>query len=415
MYRRLRWTILLLVAVSPLQAQSPSAAGPARRIACTYGQALHYPCWRMDLLSVMTPEELGGSPGVQLSGIWGWTDPSTGREYALVGRMDGTAFVDVTDPIRPRYLGDLPMTPGARPSWWREIKTYKNYMLVSSDGAGAHGVQIFDLTQLRNVAEPTSFTATVTYTAVKSVHNIVVNEESGFAYAVGSNAGGETCGGGLHMIDIKDPLKPNFVGCFADKQTGRTSRGYSHDALCVIYRGPDQDYQNHEICLGANETMLSIADVTDKKNPKAIARSGYPKVGYLHQGWFTKDMRYFFMNDELDEVGGAVTNTRTLIWDLADLDDPQMVKEYFGPGNASDHNLYINGDLMYQSNYRAGVRVIDITNPLEPVAVGYFDTAPMQPDIPGFDGAWGNYPFFKSGNLIASSTSEGLFVLKARK
>ena len=390
------------------------ASRAGQKVDCTAGMAGEFPCANVDLLSMMSVADLGGARGVQLSGIWGWTDPETGREYALVGRVDGTAFVDVSNPTQPRYLGDLPLTTGANPSWWREIKTYRNYMLVSADGAGAHGVQIFDLTQLRDVQQPRSFTATVTYKRVNSVHNIVVNEESGFAYAVGSSSGGETCGGGLHMFDIRDPLNPQFAGCFADPQTGRANTGYTHDALCVVYRGPDQDYQNREICVGANETMLSIADVTDKRNPKVVSRTAYPKVGYLHQGWFTKDARYFFMNDELDEVSGLVTNTRTLIWDLGDLDDPQMVKEFMHPSQASDHNLYIKDDLMYQSHYKAGVRLVDVSDPLDPKEVGYFDTAPSAPDKPGFDGSWGNYPYFKSGTWIASSVNEGLFVLKRK-
>ena len=58
----------------------------------------------------------------------------------------------------------------------------------------------------------------------------------------------------------------------------------SHDAQCVIYRGPDEDYQGREICFGADETALSIADVTDRENPVAIARGDYPNVGYAHQG-----------------------------------------------------------------------------------------------------------------------------------
>ena len=388
------------------------ASQTGTKVKCENGKASSFACSNVDLLSFMSVKDLGGGRGVHLSGIWGWTDPQTNREYALVARMDGTAFVDVTDASNPRYLGDLPMTPGSNASFWREIKTYKDYMLVSADGAGAHGLQIFDLKQLRDVKAVTSFKPTVVYNRVNSVHNVVVNEESGFAYAVGSSSGGETCGGGLHMIDIRDPLKPQFAGCFADPQTGRASTGYSHDALCVVYKGPDKDYQGREICLGANETMLSIADVTDKKNPKALSRAAYPKVGYLHQGWFTKDMRYFFMNDELDEVGGLVQNTRTLIWDLADLDDPQMVKEFSSPTTASDHNLYIKDDLMYQSHYKAGVRLVDVSDPLNPVEIGYFDTAPTEPDTPGFSGSWGNFPFFKSGTWIASSVNEGLFVLK---
>ena len=76
-----------------------------------------------------------------MSGNWGWTDPVTGHDIAIIGRQDGTAFVDVTDPVKPRYLGDLMRTKGANMSSWREIKTYKNYALIVSDGSTNNAVQ----------------------------------------------------------------------------------------------------------------------------------------------------------------------------------------------------------------------------------------------------------------------------------
>ena len=391
------------------------ASVTGKKTECNDGKAAAFECRDYDLLSFLSVTEMGGARGVHLSGNWGWTDPETSREYALIGRIDGTAFVDVTNPEKPVYVGELPRTEGAQVSSWREIKTYKNWALVVSDGSGQHGVQFFDLTRLRNVKNaPVKFTPDHTYRNVASVHNIVVNEESGLAAAVGSRAGGETCGGGLHMIDIRDPRNPTFAGCFADTQTGRAATGYSHDALCLNYRGPDKDYQGREICLGSNETKLSIADVTDRKAPKAISRAGYPNVGYTHQGWYDAEQRYFYVNDELDETGGLTRNTRTIIWDLADLDDPQVVGEFQGTTQASDHNLYIVGNLMYQSNYLAGLRVIDISDRLKPVEVGFFDTAPHGPNSPGFAGSWSNYPFFKSGNIMVSSGAEGMFMVRRK-
>ena len=379
------------------------------------GNASAFACTEVDLLSFIPVSELGGSRGVRLNDIWGWTDPDTDREYALVGRMDGTSFVDVTDPFNPVYLGDLPLTDGANPAAWRDMKVYSNHMYVVSDGAGNHGMQVFDLTRLRDFdGTPEVFDVDAHYDQIASSHNIVINEETGFAYSVGSSMGGETCGGGLHMIDIRDPKNPTFAGCFADPQTGRASTGYSHDAQCVVYRGPDSDYEGREICLGANETALSIADVTDKSNPVAISRASYPNVGYSHQGWLTEDHRYFYMNDELDELQGLASNTRTLIWDLTDLDDPQMVKEHFGTQKSSDHNLYIVGDRMYQSNYQSGLRVLDISDAENPVEIGYFDTVPYGTNDPGFGGSWSNFPYFRNGVVAVTSGSEGLFLVRPR-
>jgi choice-of-anchor B domain-containing protein len=125
------------------------------------------------------------------------------------------------------------------------------------------------------------------------------------------------------------------------------------------------------------------------------------------------------MNDEGDEsasiqAGTPMEGTRTLIWDVSDLDDPVMVKEHFGETFTIDHNLYIKDDLMYQSNYVSGLRILDISDPVNPVEVGFFDTVPGNESVV-FDGSWSNYPFFESGTIVVTSGSEGVFFLQKRE
>ncbi|MDX1428723.1 MAG: choice-of-anchor B family protein [Rhodothermales bacterium] len=385
------------------------------KVTCEEGKANIFSCSNVDLISLLPVSDMGGRRGVRVNDMWGWEDPATGREYALVGRVDGTSFVDVTDPYHPKYLGDLPRTKGTPASVWRDIKVYKDHAYIVADGAGEHGIQIFDLTQLRDVQNaPVTFEETARYTKINSAHNIVINESTGFGYAVGNSGGGETCGGGLHMLDLSNPVAPEFAGCFADATTGRRNTGYSHDAQCVIYSGPDVDYSGHEICFGSNETAISIADVTDKDAPVAVAAAKYPNVAYTHQGWLTEDHRYFLVNDEGDEPSGLVEGTRTLIWDVQDLDDPQLIAEYIADNPATDHNLYIKGNLVYESNYRAGLRILDISDITKPVEVGYFDTVPFGDDKSGGGGSWSNYPFFKNGTIAVTSAYEGLFLLKRK-
>lgn len=380
---------------------------------CSDGSASHFGCSNVNLLSFLPIEEIGGDRGVRMNDIWGWTDSKTGKEYALVGRINGTSFVDVSNPTNPVYVANLPMTEGSRANAWRDIKVYKNHAYVVADNAGEHGIQVVDLTKLRDFeGSPMTLEEDTIYDKVHSVHNIVINEDTGFAYAVGSSGGGQTCGGGLHMVNIQDPKNPTFAGCFADPSTGRSGTGYTHDAQCVTYEGPDKEYQGEEICIGANETAISIANVSDKENPQALSTASYPDYAYVHQGWFTEDQRYFFQNDELDELTGNVDRTRTLIWDLSDLDDPQFVDEYFFDNSASDHNLYIKGNTMYQSNYVSGLQVVDISDPKNPKKVGYFDTEPFGEDTPGFAGTWSNYPYFESDIIIMTSSTEGLFILE---
>ncbi|HEU5209447.1 MAG TPA: choice-of-anchor B family protein [Longimicrobiales bacterium] len=385
-----------------------------RETPCNGGSAANFECAGVDLLAFMNVTDLGGDRGTEVNDVWGWTDAQTGKEYALVGRNDGTSFVDISNPTRPVFVGFLPRTEGSPTAVWRDIKVYRDHAYIVADASGEHGVQVFDLARLRGASAPQTFTPDTTYHGIASAHNIVINEATGFAYAVGASSGGESCGGGLHMIDIRDPKNPSFAGCFADPQTGRAATGYSHDAVCVTYAGPDSDYTGREICFGSNETALSIADVTDKDSPKALSRASYPNVAYSHQAWPSEDHRYLFMNDELDELQGNVKQTRTLVWDITDLEDPQLVAEFAGTTEASDHNLYVRGNLMYQSHYQAGLRIVDISNPTEPREIGYFDTVPYGENTAGFGGSWSNYPYFESGTIIVTSGSEGLFLVKKR-
>jgi choice-of-anchor B domain-containing protein len=382
---------------------------------CTEGIAGQFGCNNVDLLSFMTVEDLMGTSSSRANDVWGWVDPETDREYALAGRNDGMAFVDISDPANPVLKGNLPLTEGANPAPWRDVKVYADHAFIVADNAGQHGMQVFDLRRLReDTEEPMTYSEDAIYDGIASAHNIVINEDTGFAYAVGSSGGGETCGGGLHMIDIRDPLAPEFAGCFSDENTGRSGTGYSHDAQCVIYEGPDADHQGKEICFNSNETALSISDVTDKEAPIALSSAEYPNVGYAHQGWVTDDFEYFYMNDELDELQGKIVGTRTLIWDITDLDDPQLAREFVSENLSSDHNLYIQGDLMYQSNYLSGLRIFDISDRINPVEVGFFDTVPHGDDEPGFAGSWSNYPYFPSGTIVITSMGEGLFIVRKR-
>jgi choice-of-anchor B domain-containing protein len=397
-----------------VQLSSP-VGGPllGTEIPCQGGAAGPFPCQGVNLLSFLPVGGLGGGQGVTLNDLWGWTDPVSGKEIAIVMRRDGTAFVDLSDPLRPEFLGFMPITPGATPNVWHDVKVYKDHAFIVADGAGPHGMQVFDLRRLRDHAGvPRTFAPNTTYTQINSAHNIAINEASGYAYIVGASSGGTTCGGGLHIVDIRTPGTPTFAGCFADPFTGRAGTGYSHDVQCVNYKGPDAARAGREICFGSNETHLSIADVTSKASPIAISRATYPQVAYTHQGWLTEDQRYFLINDELDEQQFGASGTRTLVWDVADLDDPVLVGQYFGPTPATDHNHYIRGTRMYSSNYQFGMRVVNVGNPLAPTQAGFFDTAPNLANVPGFGGSWSNYPYFASGIIVVTSQGEGLFVLR---
>ncbi|MFT5891115.1 MAG: choice-of-anchor B domain-containing protein [Dokdonia sp.] len=349
----------------------------------------NFPCEGFDLQARLTNNEMDANFA---NDSWGWTDPEDGKEYALVGLSNGTAFIDISNPINVIYLGKLPTHTGN--SGWRDIKVYQNHAFVVSEASG-HGMQVFDLTQLRDVTNPpVTFSETAHYDGFGKAHNIVINTESGYAYGVGT----QTFSGGPHFINIQDPINPIGEGGYA-------ANSYSHDAQVVTYSGPDSDYTDKEILIGSNENEIAIVDITDKANPVEISTISYPNIGYTHQGWFTEDQRYFLVGDETDEIDFGF-NTRTIIFDFDDLDNPQLHFEYEGTNTSTDHNGYVVGNLFYLASYRAGMRVLDISDIANQniSEIGYFDTVPSSDNV-GTSGLWNVYPFFESGNIVLSGNN----------
>ncbi|MEM9363202.1 MAG: choice-of-anchor B family protein [Bacteroidota bacterium] len=366
---------------------------------CEGGNASVYPCNGIDLLFRMPLDAFGAE---RANDIWGWTDTTTNREYALIGLDNGTAFVDITDTENPIYLGKLLTATSA--SVWRDLKVYQNTVYIVAEAA-SHGMQVFDLTRLRNVSNPpVVFEADARYTDIGNCHNVVINEEMGFVYPVGT-ARNDEFNGGVHFLDIQTPLSPTGIGGYADD-------GYTHDAQVITYNGPDPDYAGREIFIGANEDQIVIVDITDKSNPTRIETLIYPNIGYTHQGWLTEDHRFYILGDELDETDFGF-NSRTLVFDFADLDNPQLHMTYLGPTGAIDHNGYVLGDEFFLANYTAGVRILDISQIESEIITeeAFFDTFPTS-NVAQFNGVWSVYPYFESGKIVVSDVNSGLFVIQ---
>jgi len=411
-----KYFLLVLVSffTSSLIAQTPCDP--------TTGMAGNFSCNDYDLMSRLPISVLATTLGNEEgSDIWGWTDPLNGKEYAIVATTNSTAFVDISDPVSPIFLGRIE-TANGNTSFWRDVKVYNNHAFIVADSVGDHGMQVFDLTILRNGIDPDltyDSTQVLRYTGdggggdivIGSCHNIVINETEGVAYLVGCSSAN---GGGPIFVDITNPSNPVTIGDY-------TAGGYSHDAQVITYNGPDSDYTGKQIYIGSNgnSNKVVILDVTNKNNVVAINEFSYPQISYAHQGWFTDDQRYFLLGDEGDEQSFGIP-TKTVIFDFNDLDanfnNGALINTYSGPTNAIDHNGYVHNGKFYLANYRAGLRVLDVptlvSNNNANAEIGYFDTYPTGSNGASFNGAWSVYPYFASGNIIISDIERGLFIVR---
>ena len=387
------------------------------------GTDYEYSCLNYDLMGRITLEEMDAEAG---NDCWGWTDSTTGREYAIMGVNNGTSFIDITDSTSPIYLGKLPTA--TVDSSWRDMKVYNDHVYIVSE-AGDHGLQVFNLANLRGIDSEQVFSADYTDKSFGQAHNIAINEDSGYAYIAGARTKG------IYALNLSNPLAPKL-------ELEGSQFGYSHDAQIVNYKGPDQDHFGKEIYIGSNENKVDIVDVTDKSEPKLISTFLYDHQ-YTHQAWLTDDHKYALLGDELDELDSnyelkADAKTRTVIIDLSDLDKPELHHDYEAETKAIDHNGYVKGTEFFLASYTAGLRVLDILNIDQKSIseIGFFNTfidhndsglpnsttvKSQDPDgdhsgkkgnSEAFNGAWSVYPFFKSENIIISDINSGLFIVK---
>ena len=328
------------------------------------------------------------------SDCWGYVSP-TGREYAILGMSNGTAFVEITNPSASQLVKFMPRPASASDSIWRNNKTYQHYCYAVSEGGG--GIQIFDLAGIDQGV--VTDLGTVVDGGVTSSHSMIINEVTGFLYRMGGGSSG------IRAYSLANPALPAYVSAWNPK--------YTHDG--AVFNWPSGPYAGREIFLacgglngGQTDTGMDIIDITDKANIVVIGRATYPNASYCHQVWISPDFKYAYINDETDEANFGV-NCLTRIIDIQNLAAPFYAGGYSNGLASVDHNLYIKGNNLYESNYKSGLRIYDITNRTSPNEIAWFDTYP-DANATGYAGLWSNYPFFPSGTVIGSDIQRGLFV-----
>ena len=381
-----------LLAILPANAQSADPK-PAK---CVNGKAAGFPCKGIDLVGFVPGSVMSNA---RIADVWGWVDPETKREYAILGSTRGVQFLDVTNPAKPVYLGYL-AGKAETALIWQELEIVNDHAYIVCDLSPCN-VQIFDLTRLRNAITPVWQPDAVF--PVPNAHSIDSNPETNHIFINGT---GPIVAGMPTIFDVSQPLAPVPVGVTAGD-------GYTHDSLCRNYKGPDKAYKGNEICFNFNEDTVTIYDVTaNPMMPEQLARETYENASYTHSGALTKDHSTLISTDEGDETDRGIRST-LYIWDVRKLTKPKLIGTFVGNTGAIDHNVYSEEDALYHANYVNGFRILDLKNAHKAKLseVAWFDTMPMA-DEPVFDGAWAAYPYLPSGNVLVGNMGGGLFILR---
>lgn len=312
-----------------------------------------------------------GNSGGRFSALWGYTAPD-GREYALLGGFNGTHIIDITE----SPIVEVAFIAGPA-NGWREMKTNGRYAYVVSEGG--HGLQIIDLANL-----PASATLVREDTRYFTTAH-TISQEGNFIYVHGTGADGGVNGGTIIFDVSTSPTLPVKVGVWADR--------YAHDAII----------RNDTMWVAAiNDGQLDAVYLGDRTSPRQVANIVYPGAG-THNADLTTDGHYVMTTDEI----GSTTKTLK-IWDVSNINNIRKVADYTHNVNEIIHNVQTKGNLAVISWYTGGTRIIDISNPLDPVEVGYYDTFPGTANT--YAGNWATYPYFPSGKIISSDMQTGLYV-----
>ena len=385
---------------------------------CDNGFAGDHACENMDLLSHVPLSSFSTNPSAA-NDVWGFYDINDGKEYAILGLRNGVGVVEVTNPEAPRMVGSV----SSQSTSWRDIKVYQHfnratarwdsYAYVTADSASV-GTMIIDLRALPDdisvgASDKSDISAHNVYLSnVDYSMGVALNGVEPFLHIAGSNRNG----GAFNTYRLDNPLEPDSV-----YSNGSSSRAnYSHDVSSMVVTDDRKDTQcvaagpYCEIFFDFNEDNFQIWDKTQNSAPSRLSTTSYPKVSYVHSGWYTEDKQVVLVHDELDEMDYGL-NTTVRLFELSDFRSPALLSTWTGPTGAIDHNGFVRGNRYYMSNYTRGMTVLDISDTSSPKEIGFFDTFPIS-DNTSFNGAWGVYPYLPSGVILISDISSGLYVVR---
>lgn len=317
------------------------------------------------------------------SALWGYTAPDN-REYAILGCYTGTAFIDITDTNDIHEVDFLPSpVPNGGGNSWREMKTYSHYAYIVSEENNSN-IQIVDLQYL-----PDSIRYVGKFDLPDHTSTHSISQSGPYLYLNGCNG---AMSQGISIIDLTNPEVPVLRGKWQDM--------YVHDSRIL----------NDTIwACNISDQRVTIINAQNKDNPITIRNwVNNPQPNAPHNIAFNNNRNYAYVTDETTNPSSG----KLKIWDVSNLENITYIRSYNAfPFNKSIvHNIEVNNNFAYLAYYTAGVKVLNLSDPANPLEIGWFDTYPESNDT-RYTGCWGVY-YFNSGKIIASDMVRGLFVLK---
>jgi len=307
--------------------------------------------------------------------VWGFVQNN--REFAVIGSTLGSHIFDVTNPVNSIEVAVIEGKVQGPQIIHRDYHDYKGYLYIVCD-EGQSSLQIVDISNLPD-------TAIIVYDSselFERAHNIFIDTITSKMY---------TSNGTIYSLE--NPIDPYLL--------------YQNPVL----NSHDMYVENDTAYINSGGTGLVVVDFSEtsleNQNHQEIGSLlSYPQQGYNHSGWLTDDGNYYIMADETWGLDMKML-------DVSDLSNIEVVSFISSDvdENSIPHNQIINGDFSYTAYYHDGLYVHNISNPLYPYLIAFYDT--FTPDHhDSYMGAWGVYPFLPSGNILVSDMQTGLYIIE---
>lgn len=310
--------------------------------------------------------------GQTAAGCWHYED-SLGNAYALVGAANGIVIVDITNPLSPTTLFQL---PGVN-SLWHEVKVIGHYAYAVSEGSDPNGLlnglQIIDLSYLPDSA-PNKFYQGDGLIQNQLVTGHTVTTSGAYVFVNGHNI--SALNRGVLILDCTDPWNPVYQGAITNN--------YSHDT-----------YVRNELLFSSEITagQFSVFDISDKSNPVFLATQATPGA-FNHNAWLSDNGRILFTTDERG-------NTPLGSFDVSNLGNITLLDSYYTINFpfSEVHNVRVLNDFLINPSYGSQLTIVDAARPDNLIEVANYTTGTYL--------CWDADPYPSSGLILATEMTPG--------
>jgi hypothetical protein len=350
----------------------------AERAVCDGGQ-----CRVCTAVMIRAEHFNGEGEGDGLALVGQLADPTWGPGYtfnvrvagtlAYLIREDGLHIIETQDPANPTEVG----------VYRRPMLGYSNDVKLVDAGAKRYALIADYPVDVVDVTDPAH--PALAAQIPEQAHTLAVEHRDSKVYAYFGNYDAN-----CPIYDVTDPTHATKLGSF--HTTGQLVHDLSVD--------------NGIAYLNAWDAGFQVVDYTTPASPHLVGKWAPTPTLTSHSNWTTMaGGRHIALHGE--EAYGAHLH-------VIDLATMQPIAEWKTRDYVSIHNIMAFGTKAYFTHYQDGVRVLDISDPLHPTQIGYYNTWDPQAAYTSsdfFEGAVGIDVDLTRHLVFVADSPRGLLIL----